>query len=84
MNTYHITEIKWNTSSYDFEEEETLDDRNDLPEQLIVQTTEEWSDNLQDALFEALFDEYGWEPRSIVQEELEDEELLEQLDVIQL
>jgi len=67
MNTYHITEIKWTTSNYDFEEEEYSDDRSDLPEQLIVQTTAQWSDDLQDVLFETLFDEYGWEPRSVVQ-----------------
>jgi len=84
MNTYHITEIKWTTSNYDFEEEEYSDDRSDLPEQLIVQTTAQWSDDLQDVLFETLFDEYGWEPRSVVQEELEDTGLLQELDIIQL
>jgi len=84
MNTYHITEIKWTTSNYDFEEEEYSDDRSDLPEQLIVQTTAQWSDDLQDVLFETLFDEYGWEPRSVVQEELEDTDLLQELDIIQL
>jgi len=84
MNTYHITEIKWNTSNYDFEEEELSDDRSDLPEQLIVQSILPWSDDLQDTLFEVLFDEYGWEPRTLIQEALENEELLEELDIIQL
>ena len=84
MYTYHITEIKWNTSNYDFDEEEYSDDRSDLPEQIIVQSSLPWSDDVQDSLFESLFDEYGWEPRHVVCEKLEDESLLDEIDVIQL
>ena len=87
MKEYLITNIKWHTNSID-DDEETKDRDvqldNDLPEQLIIQSTSCWCEDVRELVFERIFEEYGWEPHSFSHEELDDEDLLEELDVLEI
>lgn len=85
MKSYLITDIKWHTNNYnDDEDSEELSDNLDLPDQLIVQTTSYWDEDSRELVYERIFEEYGWEPRSFSHEELEDEDLLEELDILEM
>jgi hypothetical protein len=86
MKNYLITDIKWHTNNYNDNEDDEgeLNDDLDLPEQLIIQTSSHWDEELREMVYEHIFEEYGWEPRSFSHEELDDEDLLEELDVIEI
>lgn len=84
MNNYHITDIKWFSPDYDLDEDETVDEQSDLPTEVIVQTIMPWSEELNELIFEALYERYEWEPQSMNHDDLEDEDLLEELEVIEL
>ncbi len=88
MKEYLITDIKWHTNNFDDESNESVDEcpgqDNDLPEQLIIQTTSSWCEDVRELVYERIFEEYGWEPRSFHYEELDDEDLLEELDILEI
>lgn len=88
MKYYLITDIKWHTNNFDDDEnqdnEEVFKKNEDLPEQVIAQTTSYWCEDVRELVFERIFEEYGWEPRSFAHEELDDEDLLEELDVLEI
>jgi len=84
MNNYHITDIKWFSPDYDLDEDETVDEQSDLPTEVIIQTIMPWSEDLNELIFEALYERYEWEAESMNHDDLEDEDLLEELEVIEL
>lgn len=85
MNSYLITDITWYTSECIDESQYDELGEDVLPSQVIVQTSLSWSEDLNETIFEELFDGYGWEPRTFSHEVLDnDDDLLKELDIIEI
>jgi hypothetical protein len=72
---YIITGITWNAPAQDLE---------DLPESLLIVLNEQWNDESEEQIIEAIAEEYLWEPLSFTHEDYKqtDEDDLYDLEVM--
>lgn len=60
---YLLAGITWNATEYESD---------NLPESIIVLTSEKWSSDTEDYIIENIADEYLWEPLEYTREEITD------------